>query len=85
MEYNEEKDHDSLGGLTPAEALEKAGNSTFEVSTWRGSLRGVILQDEYFDVIHVYGFSDNQEVARQLTEFLEQEEPDAYFYHLAEE
>ncbi len=33
LEYNEERDHDSLGGLTPAEALEKARNSTLEVST----------------------------------------------------
>jgi putative transposase len=33
LEYNEERDHDGLGGLTPAEALEKARNSTFEVST----------------------------------------------------
>jgi len=33
LEYNEERDQDGLGGVTPAEALEKAGNSTFEVST----------------------------------------------------
>ena len=33
LEYNEERDHKSLGGLTPAEALEIARNSTFEVST----------------------------------------------------
>jgi len=33
LEYNEERDHDSLGGMTPAEALEKAGASTFELST----------------------------------------------------
>ncbi len=33
LEYNEERDHDGLGGLTPAEALEKARNSTLEVST----------------------------------------------------
>ena len=33
LEYNEERDHDGLDGLTPAEALEEARNSTFEVST----------------------------------------------------
>jgi len=29
LEYNEERDHDGLGGLTPAEALENARTSTF--------------------------------------------------------
>ena len=33
LEYNEERDHDSLGGMTPIEALEKARISTFELST----------------------------------------------------
>lgn len=33
LEYSEERDHDSLGGLTPAEALHQAQNSTFAVST----------------------------------------------------
>jgi transposase InsO family protein len=33
IEYNEERDHDSLGGLTPAEVFQQAGNSTFELST----------------------------------------------------
>ena len=33
LEYNEERDHDSLGGMTPAEALERARVSTFELST----------------------------------------------------
>lgn len=32
LEYNEERDHDSLGGLTPAEALERAKSSTLGVS-----------------------------------------------------
>lgn len=32
LEYNEERDHDSLGGLTPAEALENDGVSTLELS-----------------------------------------------------
>jgi len=33
LEYNEERDHDSLGGRTPAELLQQAENSTFEWST----------------------------------------------------
>ena len=33
LEYNEERDHDSLDGMTPAEALENARVSTFELST----------------------------------------------------
>ena len=33
LEYNEERDHDSLDGMTPAEVLENARVSTFELST----------------------------------------------------
>jgi putative transposase len=33
LEYNEERDHDGLGGLTPVEALQQARVSTFELST----------------------------------------------------
>ena len=33
LEYNEERDHDSLGGMTPIEALENAKSSTCELST----------------------------------------------------
>jgi putative transposase len=33
LEYNEERDHDGLGGQTPAEALKNAKVSTFELST----------------------------------------------------
>jgi putative transposase len=32
LEYNEERDHDGWGGLTPAEALQQARVSTFELS-----------------------------------------------------
>ncbi len=32
LEYNEERDHDNLGGLKPAEALEGAKSSTLGVS-----------------------------------------------------
>ncbi|MCK5923387.1 MAG: integrase core domain-containing protein, partial [Methylococcales bacterium] len=33
LEYNEERDHDSLNGRTPAETLHQAQSSTFTVST----------------------------------------------------
>ena len=33
LEYNEEKDHNGLGGLTSAEALQNARISTFEWSS----------------------------------------------------
>ncbi|MEM9301881.1 MAG: IS3 family transposase [Pseudomonadota bacterium] len=33
LEYNEERDHDGLNGMTPAEALQQARLSTFELST----------------------------------------------------
>ena len=33
LEYNEERDHDGLSGLTPAEMLQNARVSTFELST----------------------------------------------------
>ena len=33
LEYNEERDHDGLGGLTPAEVLQQAKVSTFGLST----------------------------------------------------
>lgn len=33
LEYNEERNHDSLGDLTPASALQQADVSTFELST----------------------------------------------------
>ena len=33
LEYNEERDHDGLDGLTPVEALQQARVSTFELST----------------------------------------------------
>jgi putative transposase len=33
LEYNEERDHDSLGGMTPAEMLNLANVSTYELST----------------------------------------------------
>jgi len=42
--------------------------------------KGALLRDENFDVILVHGFNDNREIARQLTDFLNQSEPTTYFY-----
>jgi len=40
IEHNEKRPHDALGDLTPVEVrLQSAGNSTYELSPWRGSLR----------------------------------------------
>jgi putative transposase len=33
IEYNEDRPHDSLGDMTPLEARESAGNSSYELST----------------------------------------------------
>ena len=38
LEYNEERDHDGLGGLTPAEVLANARISTLEWSHLTGKL-----------------------------------------------
>jgi len=41
---------------------------------------GGFISDENFDVALVYGFNDNRVVARQIVEFLNQEEPNTYFF-----
>ena len=50
------------------------------VDTYTISRSGVLMQDETYDVIHVYGFSDNRFVASQITDFLNNEEPNKYNY-----
>ena len=50
--------------------------------TYTIARKGVFLTEENFDVANVYGFSDNREVARQISEFLNKKEPDTYFYHV---
>ena len=51
-----------------------------EHSTYTISRQGVLTREERFDVVHVYGFSDNGEVARQITEFLNESEPNTYSF-----
>ena len=41
---------------------------------------GAWVRNENFNVVLVYGFNDNREVARQISDFLNQEEPNTYFY-----
>ncbi len=41
---------------------------------------GGFISDENFDVAVVYGFNDNRVVAQQIVEFLNQEEPNTYFF-----
>jgi len=50
-------------------------------STYRIARKGVLITEENFDVIHVYGFIDNREIARQITDFLNRSEPNTYHYY----
>ena len=52
-----------------------------EIKTYTIARKGVLISEENYDVIHVYGFVDNQEVASQLTDFLNSSEPNTYHYH----
>lgn len=53
-------------------------------AVYKISRPGGINRDENFDVALVYGFNDNRVVAQQLVEFLNQEEPNTYFFSEAE-
>ena len=55
--------------------------SNDQQDTYTIARKGVLLQSENFDVIHVYGFSDNREVARQISTFLNESEPETYDYY----
>ena len=46
--------------------------------------RGVLLSDENFDVVLVYGFIDNREIARQITDYMNQSEPETYLFYEAD-
>jgi len=52
-----------------------------KVDTYTISRSGVLLPDETYNVIHVYGFSGNRSVASQITGFLNKEEPNTYNYY----
>jgi hypothetical protein len=49
--------------------------------TYTIARKGVFYPEENFDVIHVYGFSDNQEMAREIAGYLNESEPDTYNYY----
>jgi len=59
-----------------------ACSNELEQETYTIARKGMLFQDENFDVIHVYGFSGNEEVAREITDFLKQSEPKTYHYKL---
>jgi len=42
--------------------------------------KGELLRDQNFDMVLVHGFNDNREIARQITDFLNQSEPNTYFF-----
>ena len=42
--------------------------------------KGAFFPDENFDVVLVHGFNDNRDMAREIADFLNQEEPNTYFY-----
>ena len=50
-----------------------------ETETYTIYKKGILIQ-ETIDVIHVYGFADNREVAREMTDFLNNSEPNAYYF-----
>ena len=61
--------------------LAAAGCKDEGVDTYTIARKGVILQDEDFEVIHVYGFVNNRDVADQITEFLDKSEPQTYYFY----
>ena len=46
-----------------------------EVPTFVIERQGEFYPDEYFEVVEVYGFSDNEAMARELTDYLRSTEP----------
>ena len=53
LEYNEQRPHDSLGDLTPAEVRQKyEESSTFDLCARGGSLRQVVRTDRLRQVVH---------------------------------
>lgn len=66
--------------LTASMLISCSNWSEPEQTTYTIARKGVLLSDENFNVIHVYGFVDNREISRQIAEFLNQSEPNTYFY-----
>jgi hypothetical protein len=66
-------------GVLVLSMMSACSNETHD--TYTIARKGEFLRHENFDVIHVYGFSDNGEVARQITAFLNESEPETYHYY----
>ena len=61
--------------------LSMIGCSAESNPTYKIARKGVVITEKNFDVVHVYGFIDNREVAQQITSFLNKSEPDTYHYY----
>lgn len=61
--------------------LTMVGCSKDSHPTYKIARKGAFYQEENFDVVHVYGFTDNREVALQITSFLNKSEPNTYHYY----
>jgi len=46
--------------------------------------KGEFIRDENFDVVLVHGFNNNREIARQLTDYFNQSEPETYHFYEAD-
>lgn len=55
--------------------------SEIKFETYTISRAGMIFPEEQFDVIDVYGFSDNRAMAEEITAFLNKQEPGTYRYY----
>jgi hypothetical protein len=62
-----------------------------EVSSFIIERQGEFYPDEYFGVVEVFGFSDNEAMAKELTDYLKKSEPEGaqrnqhrYRYHLSD-
>lgn len=61
-----------------------ADQAEVDVDTYTISRSGALYQEEQFDVVDVYGFSDNRAVAQEIADFLNESEPNTYQIRLNE-
>ena len=65
-----------LGSLTACSNDLSENNPTFTISK-----KGDYYKNREYDVIYVYGFGRNEEVAKSITRFLNQSEPNTYRFY----